>query len=191
MAHRQFKLTKQEIAQLRIAADKTRNVKELKRLQAVRLYGEGQTVDDILNLVDCSERSLLRWCEQYRAAGVEGLKSKYRGDNAARLSAEQRAEVRERLARNRPDQILPPEIRISQGEFWTVSDLRIAIQRWYGVTWQSDTSYRTLLKACNFSQQRPENRYRSRASEQAIADFEAELEKKGPTCCKCIRTWSS
>jgi len=178
MAHRQFKLGKQEIAQLRTAADKTRNVKELKRLQAVRLYGEGRAVDDILSLVDCSERSLLRWCEQYRVAGVEGLKSKYKGDNAARLSAEQRAEVKEQLARNRPDQILPPEIRISQGEFWTVSDLRIAIQRWYGVTWQSETSYRTLLKACNFSQQRPESRYRSRASEQAIADFEAELEKK-------------
>ncbi len=111
-------------------------------------------------------------------AGVAGLKSKYKGDNAAKLSAKQRAEVKDRLARNRPDQVLPPEVRIDQGEFWTVSDLRIAIQRWYGVTWQSETSYRTLLKTCNFSQQRPESRYRSRASEQVIADFEAVLEKK-------------
>jgi transposase len=74
-----------------------------------------------------------------------------------------------------PDQVLPPDVRISSGKFWTVSDLQIAIQRWYNVTYQSDNSYRTLLQSSRFSLQRTENRYRSRPDEATIAEFEAEL----------------
>jgi transposase len=67
---------------------------------------------------------------------------------------------------------------VSQGAFWTVSDLRIAVERWYGVEYHSLTSYITLLHECRLSQQKPAGHYRSRTSEQVIADFEAELEKK-------------
>jgi transposase len=179
MAHRQFTLTKQEIAELRQAANRTRDTEELKRLQAVRLYGEGQPMSDIVRLVDVAERSVLRWCAQYREAGLAGLASGRAGNqNAARLSREQRSDLKEKLRQYKPDQVLPPEVRISEGEFWTVSDLRIAVQRWYGVTYQSDTSYRTLFKQCGYSLQRTERRYRSRPSDEEIADFEAELEKK-------------
>jgi transposase-like protein len=62
MAHRQFTLTKQEITELRQAASRTRDTEELKRLQAVRLYGEGRPMSDIVPLVDVAERSVLRWC---------------------------------------------------------------------------------------------------------------------------------
>jgi transposase len=94
------------------------------------------------------------------------------------MTPEQRAEVKAKLHQYQPDQVLPPEVRVSRGQFWTVSDLQIVIQRWYNVTYQSDNSYRTLLEESEFSLQRVENRYRSRPDEQTIADFEAELEKK-------------
>lgn len=68
-------------------------------------------------------------------------------------------------------------MRISRGQFWTISDLRIAVQTWYGVTYRSNESYRLLLLESGFSSQRVEGVYRSRADEQTIADFEAELEK--------------
>jgi transposase len=179
MAHRQFTLTKQEITELRQAANRTRDTEELKRLQAVRLYGEGHPTSDIVWLVDVAERSVLRWCAQYREEGRAGLASGRVGNqNAAKLSREQRTDLKDKLRQYKPDQILPPDVRISEGKFWTVSDLRIAVQQWYGVTYQSDTSYRTLFKQCGYSLQRTERRYRSRPGDEEIADFEAELEKK-------------
>lgn len=122
--------------------------------------------------------------------GAEGLRSKrYGNENAAKLTREQRTEVKDKVHQYQPDQILPSDIRVSRGEFWTVSDLRIAVKRWYGVSYQSDTSYRTLLKECGLSLQRVENQYRSRPDEETIAAFEAELEKKSPTSCKSIPIW--
>ena len=178
MANRKLEQPKQEIGKLQVAADNTQDVKEMKRLQAVRLYYEGRAVSDIVQIVGCSERSLFRWVANYQRERIAGLRSKYKGGNAAKLSKEQRDEIREKLHTYRPDQVLSPDDRGRHGVYWTVSDLRIAIQKWYGVTYQSDTSYRTLLKTCGFSLQRPENRYWSRASEEESADFEAEVEKK-------------
>jgi transposase len=59
-----------------------------------------------------------------------------------------------------------------------VSDLEIVIQTWYGVSYKTIGSYRQLLHECGFSYQRTESVYRSQPNQQAIADFEAHLEKK-------------
>ena len=178
MAKRTFTLTEQEIKAFQRAEDATQDVRELKRLQAVRLYGTGQPVEAIQTIVGCSWRALMDWCQAYRTSGLDGLKSHWQGENALKLTRAQRADLKTRLERYQPDQVLPPEVRISQGEFWTVSDLKIVVYQWYGATYQSDTSYRTLLHECRFSQQQTEPQYRSRPNEQVVADFEAELEKK-------------
>jgi transposase len=178
MAKREFQLSEEQQLDLRRAYESTQNAEERRRLQAVRLYGEGRSVSDIQSITGCGYRSLLRWCRDYLACGVAGLKDGRVGGNRAKLTKEQRAEIRQKVNEYRPDQILPPDIRVSQGAFWTVSDLRIAVERWYGVEYHSPTSYITLLHECRFSQQKPAGQYRSRASEQAIADFEGELEKK-------------
>jgi hypothetical protein len=44
MAKRTYTLTEQEIKAFQRAEDATQDVRELKRLQAVRLYGTGQSV---------------------------------------------------------------------------------------------------------------------------------------------------
>jgi len=87
-------------------------------------------------------------------------------------------EIKEKVAQYRPDQVLPSEIRLSQGEFWTVSDMQVAVKRWFGVEYTCADSYRTLLYEAGLSYQRAEGVYRSKPSQTAIADFEAELEKK-------------
>ncbi len=178
MAKRMFELSEQQQAALRRHSDQTTDRRLYERLQAVRLYGEGWRVADICDSVGCSERSLRRWCEQYRHGGIEGLGSGWRGGNNARLSAEARAEVIAKLNQYRPGQMLSSAVRVSQGAFWTVSDLVIGLQLWYGVSYQSPNSYRAILAEANFSLQRTENQYRSRRSDQAVADFEAGLEKK-------------
>jgi transposase len=178
MAKRTFTLTEQEIKAFQGAEDKTQDVRELKRVQAVRLYGTGQSVDVIQTLVGGSWRALMDWCQAYRTRGLDGLQSHWQGENALKLTRAQRADLKTRLEHYRPDQVLPPDVRISQGAFWTVSDLKIMVHQWYGVTYQSDTSYRTLWHECRFSQQQTEPQDRSRPDDQVVSDFEAELEKK-------------
>lgn len=186
MAQRDFQLSKEEQRELARAEQQVKKANDLKRIMAVRLYGEGQSTGQIEALVGCDWRSLMRWCADYRREGLVGLMDQRRGGNRAKLSREERAEVKERLNSYRPDHILPPQVRIEQGAFWTVSDLKIALYVWYDVTYQSDTSYRTLLHECEFSQQQTENQYRSRPNDETIAEFAALLEKKSLISCKLM-----
>ena len=178
MADREFTLTEQEVVDMQRAEDATRDVRALKRLQAVRLYGSGQPVAAIQALVGCSWRALMDWCRAYRAQGLDGLKSHWRGENALKLMRAQRADLKARVNAYRPDQVLSAELRVSQGQFWTVSDLKVVVQRWYAVTYRRTTSYQTLLHECGLSQQQTEGQYRSQPDALTIADFEAGLEKK-------------
>jgi transposase len=178
MAKRAFKLTNEQRSELLQAYEQANKVGMQRRVQAVRMYGEGWSVDDIRDITGCSERSLRRWCAWYEQGGLARLADQRVGGNNAKLSPEQRAEVIKRVKTYRPDQLLPADVRVSQGEFWTVSDLQVGLQRWYGVTWRSATSYRNLLHESRLSVQQVETRYRSRPNELTVADFEAQLEKK-------------
>ena len=178
MAKREFKLTEQQRIELIRAYDQTTAADVQRRIQAVRLYGEGWSVQTIREITGSSERSLRRWFAGYEQGGLARLEDQRVGGNNAKLTPEQRAEVIARVKTYRPDQLLPTEVRLSRGEFWTVSDLRIGLQRWYGVTWRSANSYRAVLHESRLSIQQVENTYRSRPSDLAVAEFESRLEKK-------------
>lgn len=178
MAKRQFELSEQEQQAIQEAERQTRDVYELKRLQAVRLYGSGLGSGQIRQLVGCGERSIRQWSQRYRQAGLAGLKSQWQGENALKLSRAQRSELKQRLQQSPPDQVISAEVRISQGQFWTVSDLQIVVEGWYGVAYATRDSYHRLLTECGFSYQHTEKVYRSRPGTQTVADFEAALEKK-------------
>jgi transposase len=178
MAKREFNLTEPQRNELIRVYDQATAPDVQRRVQAVRLYGEGRAVADIRDITGCSERSLRRWVGWYEQGGVERLADQRAGGNNAKLTSDQRADVITRLKTYRPDQLFPAEIRVSRGSFWTVSDLRIGLQQWYGVTWRSATSYRTLLHESRLSVQQVESTYRSRPSDLVVAEFEARLEKK-------------
>jgi transposase len=178
MAKRDFQLTRDQSAELWRAYDQADDVNEQKRWQAVRLYGEGRSVSDIQAITGCSEPSLMRWTRRYRQQGIDGLRSPEYGGNRARLTDEQRAEIKTKVHQATPDQLLAAAERRHRIPFWTVEDLVVLVERWYGVRWKSRTSYTTLLHECGLSVQRVNKQYRSRPSASAIADNQAELEKK-------------
>src|SRR5258706_10107899 len=184
MNNRQFKLSEEEQKALQQREDRTQSVRELKRLQAVRLYGSGQTMAAVVAVVGSSARTIQRWVQDYQEGGIVGLKPGWRGENAKKLSDAQRAEIVQRLQRYQPDQLLSREVRVSQGEFWTVSDVQSAVKTWYGVMYRTDDSYRALLYEAEFSYQRAEGVYRSKPSQAAVAHFEEVLEKKSSTSDK-------
>ena len=178
MAKRHFQLNDQEIEQFRQAEQQTRDVHELKRLQAVRLYGTGMSIRQIMDIHNCGASSIREWVQKYQQGGLSALRSHWSTQNASKLTSEQQADLRTRLKAYRPDQLLPAAVRLSAGRFWTVSDLMIVVEAWYSVTYQDAGSYRNLFKRCGFSYHRAEQVYKSRPSEAEVAAFEAELEKK-------------
>jgi transposase len=178
MGKRQFQLSETEKTAFQEAEQRTRDTYELKRLQAVRLYGTGVERRTIEALVGCDERSIRKWAQWYGQDGLDGLKSGWRGENALKLSRAQRADLKRRLHEYTPEQVITAEVRVSRGAFWTVSDLQIVVERWYGVSYRTLDSYRGLLHECGFSYQQTEKVYRSQPNAQTVADFEAEFEKK-------------
>lgn len=180
MAKRTFHLSEEEKNAFRQREAVSRDATELKRLQAVRLYGSGRAVADIIEVTGCAESSLRRWVHQYGDHGLSGLRTDYssRSQNSRKLSEAQCADLQQRLRDYRPDQLLSPEVRLEHGQFWTVSDLAIAVEHWYGIVYTDRGSYRNLLHRCGFSYQKAERVYKSRPSEAEVAQFEAELEKK-------------
>jgi transposase len=173
MGKRQLQLTEKETAAFRQAEAETRDVHELKRLQAIRLYGSAVPLEDIQDLVGAGESTIRQWAMAYRGSELAGLRSKWHGKNANKLTDAQREQIKQTLHTYRP-----VDLHLSTRDYWTVSDLRVAVEQWFGVVYRDETSYQVLLRKSGFSYQRTTKLYRSRPPEVALAAFEAELEKK-------------
>jgi transposase len=177
MANRQFNLNTRQENELRVAYDQCKDAATSKKLLGVRLYGNGQPVGTILDLVGNSRSSLMNWCHQYQEAGIAGLADKRKGGNSRKLSISQRAELKEKLHQYTPRQVLGLETATASGEHWTTRDVKDVIYKWYGVFYKSPSSYWLLLSKCGLSYQRTEKIYKSRSTLK-VADFEEQLEKK-------------
>jgi transposase len=176
MAKRQFQLRDDQIQELVKEYSTCKDGPTRTRYQAVRLYGTGYLVKEISAIAGCSRASLMEWCQKYRREGVKGLTDHRAGGNRARLSAEQLQALAQRLRQYTPRDLFGDETQTEDGQFWTVEDLHRAVAQWYGVTWQSRTSYYKVLADCGFSYQRPVKVFKSRRESQ-VADFEERLEK--------------
>lgn len=178
MAKRQFHLSHEEIEAIRQRERETDDPQELKRLQAVRAYGSQIPIQQITDVVGCSQDMVRQWSRRYSEGGLDGMRSQWATQNAAKLTGKQKAEIKQRLHTHQPDELLSAQVRISRGAFWTVSDLQVGVKQWYGVVYRDEGTYRRLLHHCGFSYQRTEAVYRSQADNQQRAEFEQQLEKK-------------
>lgn len=176
MAKRQFQLSAAQDKELKRAYDQCKDGQTKIRYQAVRLYGKGYAVQAIQEITGCSRPSLMAWCRAYREAGVAELIDKRRGGNRAKLDAVQLEQLQAQLQRYTPRQLLGASACSGDGQFWSVADLAKLVQREYGVSYRSQTSYRNLFARCDFSCQRPAAQYRSRNELNAL-EFEQQLEK--------------
>jgi transposase len=173
MRTRALKLTDTEVAALKQAEQQTKRPSELRWMQAVRLFGSGMAVEQVMEVTGLSERTIQRQAARYRKAGVAGLRERRVGGNRALLTDEQRAEIAEKLRQYRP-----VDLKVSQHEYWTVSDLAVVVERWYGVVYKAVDGYYDLLHSSGFTLQRSTKVYRHQPSAVTLAEFEAQLEKK-------------
>ncbi len=175
MAKRQFLLTESDVNELVGAYAQCKDGPTRTRLLAVRLYGTGYPVRQVIEITGCSRTSLLEWCQKFAARGIEGLMDHRLGGNHAGLKPAQIAETRRLVHEYTPHGLLGLETATPDGQFWTVRDLAQLVERRFGVAYRSINSYYRLFRLCGFSPQRPARQYRSRREPQ-VAAFEAALE---------------
>ena len=176
MAKRKFTLTEAERKELLQAYRNCKDAATRTRYQAVRLYGEGYPVEEIMQITGCSRTSLMEWCRAYRGDHSQGLVDKRAGGNRAKLSKLQIEALQQMLHQYTPKERLGPKANTVNGQFWSVEDLALIVREKYGVEYQSRTSYSQLLHVCGFSYQKTEKVFKSRR-ESKVADFEEQLEK--------------
>lgn len=177
MTTRQFHLTQDQVRELTSTYTNCKDGLTRMRYQAVRLYGTGYPVKEVIEITGCSRTSLMDWCRIYRTEGVAGLIDKRKGGNRDRFTEQQIAELSTRLQTYTPANLFGKTAATADGQFWTVEDLQRIVQQWYRVQYKARGSYHSLFARCGFSYQRPAKVYKSR-SEAKIAEFEEQLEKK-------------
>lgn len=180
MRKRQLQLSEEAKNELRGAYHSCDDAQARIRFQAVRLYGEGRSTDEIESICGCSRISLMEWNRAYRNEGIAGLLDHRNGGNHAKLKPHQIEEIQCLLHSYTPAQLLGQERCVGGGLFWSVADLARMVQERMGVVYQSATSYRNLFGKCDFTLQAPGHYYKSR-SEAAVMAFEEELEKNCST----------
>lgn len=175
MKNRHFYLTDEAATALQACELQEKDGPTRTRMQAVRLYGLGFAVADIHTITGLSRSRLLECCGAYQQDGIAALHDQRVGGNCRKLTSAQVADLSDKLRQYTPRSVVGPDA-IAVGDGWTLPDLRRAVQQWYGVSYQSDTSYRSLFRRCGFSYQRPACVFRSRRS-QAVDDFTDQIEK--------------
>lgn len=146
------------------------------RYQAVRLYGEGYSAEEIERITGCSRSSLQNWVRAYREDPSQGLIDKRLGGNRAKLTQLQIEALQGILHQYTPRERLGIQSNTLTGAFWTIADLAYLVREKYGVEYKSRTSYVNLLHQCGFSYQKTEKVFKSHSASK-VADFEEYLEK--------------
>jgi transposase len=129
MARRSFQLTQEQVKGLTYAYTCCKDGPTRTRYQAVRLYGTGYPVKEVVEITGCSRVTLMEWCRKYRTDGISALADQRVGGNRARLSPGQMEELKTRLHLYTPADLFGPTAATAEGQFWTVPDLRRAIQQ--------------------------------------------------------------
>src|SRR5918996_2151423 len=79
MARRRFQLGEEQIKGLTMAYATCKDGPTRTRFQAVRLYGIGYPVVQIMDITGCSRTSLMEWCAAYRQKESTALMDQRRG----------------------------------------------------------------------------------------------------------------
>lgn len=115
------------------------------RTHAILLSASGRRTYDIAQVLFLAEKTVREWIKLWQRERMASLFSRnYHNDNAAKLTREQREEIKRILAS-------PPSEYGIPKEFWDVSALREYIVAHFGVVYESPQSYHFLFRISNFS----------------------------------------
>jgi len=139
------RLTQNQIEELSGFAQATKDVKELKRVQAILLVNTNPDPSPIITLTGYSRSQIFSLRNQYVKKGLEALKTKAKGEPKRLLTPKQLQEVIDLL------QTTSPREYGYQSQFWTTGILAGLIETRYAVKYRSKTSYYVIFRKSHFS----------------------------------------
>jgi transposase len=130
-----------------MGAPKKADWREERRKRAWKLKEAGWRQKDIAIALGVSEGAVSQWLKRGRAGGIEALNAHPPKGVTPRLSAEQKAQIPELLAKG-------AEVYGFRGDVWTASRVAVVIERIFGVHYHRDHVGR-LLREAGWSRQQP------------------------------------
>jgi len=135
---------------------------ERRRLQALRLLDQGLNQSEVARRLSVGQQSVSRWAQQAAQGGVEALRHPGRAGRKPQLSAEQLAQLEQRLLDG-------PEAHGYPTPLWTCQRVVHLIQKQFGIRYHPGHVWKILVRL-GWSPQRPVGRARER-DEQAIRQW--------------------
>jgi transposase len=138
-------LARREVSaeELRVAARRTKDSDQARRLLAIALVLEGASRTEAARITGMDRQTLRDWVIRYNAEGIEGLRDRARPGRPAQLGPAQLAEL-ERLVEAGPDIDVHGVVR------WRCVDLRAEIKQRFDVE-VSERHVGRLLKRLAFT----------------------------------------
>lgn len=137
---------------------------ELERVRrtAVVLHAQGVSTQVIARSLDRSQRSVQKWITAVREHGPESIAAKPHAGAPSKLSDEERADLREQLLQG-------AQAHGFSTDLWTAPRVQHVIRKRYRVEYHVHY-VPELLKALNFSPQKPERQAREQ-NKQDVANW--------------------
>lgn len=148
-------LSREEIVLLTQHFRKAQNALIRERAQAILAFDSGISVYELSIVIRRSEKTVRTWIKTFHQKRIASIFPQYLGDNAAKLTREQKQQLRDVLSGK------PSEYGIPK-EFWDISSLKTYIKAEFGVEYESDESYRLIFKLHNYSFHLPDTFDRKR-----------------------------
>jgi transposase len=148
-----------------MGAPKKADWREERRKRAWKLKEEGWSQQDIAAALGVSEGAVSQWIKRGREGGMEALKAHPPKGVSPRLTAEQKAQIPELLAKG-------AEAYGFRGDVWTASRVAEVIKRTFGVRYHRDHVGK-LMREAGWSRQKPVERA-SQRNEEALKKWSEE-----------------
>jgi len=131
---------------------------EARRRRAAALLKKGLGVREVARKVDSSPSSVSRWKEAVAEGGSQALAAKPQPGRPARLSAQQQEQLLDLLLQG-------PQAHGYANQLWTLARVAQVIETNFEVSYHPAHVWR-ILRACDWSAQKPERLARERDDEQ-------------------------
>lgn len=148
-------LSQEEIVLLAQHFRKAQNALIRERAQALLAFHEGVSVYQLSIVLRRSEKTVREWLNTFQKIRIASIFPRYKGDNAAKLTREQKQKLHTILSQSPSAYGIPKE-------FWDISSLRAYIKAEFGVEYESDESYRLIFILHNYSFHLPDTFDRKR-----------------------------
>ena len=127
---------------------------EARRLAAVKMVEAGMSRREVARRLDCAASSVVRWTQKFEAGGRESLRA------VPEVGKQQPSYLgKEDLARLARLIVAGPTSAGFSTELWSLSRIRVLIEREFGITYSVSHVHRIMLDL-GFTAQKPERRAR-------------------------------